>query len=115
MASFTVTVTVLTHDGRTLVATRTPTIPPDYADRDIKHFYAQQVEATAHDLIRNQGDPDWVAPFLRAALLNDARMTLIERLIQGWPEASPERQAVMAIILKDEEELLAEAGPPDEG
>jgi hypothetical protein len=112
MAEFTVTVTVETHNGNVIEETRTVEIPPDYDDSDTFHLYAQQVEATAHQLIEDRNDYDWVPPFKRAALLNDKRIQLIERRLARWRAEHPEKEEaadeIMAVLLKSEAALLAD-------
>ena len=108
--SFTVVVVARADDEPAQLATTVIPIPPDYDAGDLEQFYGFVVERTAGRMLRDAG---WNRPRFRALMINAARLWLIEQRLNSAPEGRL-RNALLEIILRDDDEVLAEADLPPE-
>lgn len=112
--TLTVTVTVLVGDNPPFTDTNVVAIPPDYDPTDVAQFVGFHVERTAGQLLRDNGYP---RPRFRALLINAARMWLVEKLANSLPTNGDKgvvRAALLAIIMKDDQDAIDEADLPPE-
>lgn len=101
-------------EGTPRTVIRTVPIPPDYDAEDRKQFYGFVIERTAGELLSNAG---WRRPRFRALMINAARLWLIEQLVNALPNNGDKgvvRAAILAILMRDDDLVLAEADLPPE-
>lgn len=87
----------------------TVTVPPAYAEQDIRYFVAHAVESIGARLLR---DNDFPTPFLEAFFGNVARMARVEALVEefGRDDSTPLLDALRELNLIDAPEAIRRWG-----